>query len=174
MVLRAGKGYHGARPAEKRRNMPQTVGRLPSGAFWQNRRSVAQEAPGGSRGTPRMTTNQRAMPIRVRPTNRCPRTSVQGFVAKPTQRCTRSPRRKPGDSANDHQPTCHADPRSPNNPVSPDFRPGLCVKHALEPSTSGRRPAKPVTHHRIAGHDARPEPAGGGPPRKNRTMRCFS
>jgi hypothetical protein len=39
----------------------------------------------------------------------------------------KSPRRKPGDSGHDHHPTCHADPVTPNDPVSPDFRPGLFV-----------------------------------------------
>ncbi len=40
----------------------------------------------------------------------------------------------------------HANPGKPNDPVSPDFRPGLLVKRASGPdgrvSTSGRRPAK--------------------------------
>ena len=39
------------------------------------------KAPGGSRGTPGMTTTQRAMLIRERPTTRCPRTSVRGFLS---------------------------------------------------------------------------------------------
>ena len=42
----------------------------------------------------------------------------------------KSPRRKPGDSGHDHHPTCHADPVTPNDPVSPDFRPGLFLKRS--------------------------------------------
>jgi hypothetical protein len=65
---------------------------------------------------------------------------------------TRSPRRKPGDSGWRYHPTCHADPGSPNKPVSPGFHPGLFVKTGARPKkapglegrlrTSGRRPAR--------------------------------
>ena len=65
----------------------------------------------------------------------------------------------------------------PNNPVSPDFRPGLFIKRAPGPegrvSTSERRPAKRV-RRLIAGHDARLAPADGGPPSENDTMPCFA
>ena len=40
----------------------------------------------------------------------------------------KSPRRKPGDTGSEHRPTCHADPGTPTDAVSPDFRPGLFVK----------------------------------------------
>ena len=43
-------------------------------------------------------------------------------------------------------------------------------------STSGRRPAKKKSHDAMffVKSPAGLAPAGGGPPRKNRTMRCFS
>ena len=70
----------------------------------------------------------------------------------------KSPRRKPGDSGCDHHPTCHADPRTPNVPVPPGFRPGLLVKRTcgwihpscatrplcfrISKSAAGRRPSR--------------------------------
>ena len=48
---------------------------------------IPQEAPGGSRGTPGMSTSQHPMPVR----------------------------------------------EEPNDPVSPDFRPGLFVRHTSVP-----------------------------------------
>ena len=113
---------------------------------------VNQEAPGGSRGTPGANTSQRATQIRERPTARCPRASARGFLSNVRQagwHDNTSPRRKPGDSGRKHQPTCHADPGTPNRPVSPGFRPGLFVKRA-------------------PGRMAGSAPAAGGRPRQGR------
>ena len=59
---------------------------LPSGALsrgWRDRVTglvTRIKAPGGSWGTPGILTAQRATPTRERPTTRCPRTSVRGFL----------------------------------------------------------------------------------------------
>jgi hypothetical protein len=58
------------------------------------------QAPGGSRGTPGMNTIPRAMHSSARPTNRCPRTSVRGFLSTSV---------RPGGPGQ-HQPTVFLTP----------------------------------------------------------------
>ena len=64
----------------------------------------------------------------------------------------RSPRQTPGDSGFAYHLACDGHPGSPNAPVSPDFRPGLCVKRArVHRLTAGH---DPQLHRLTAGYDA--------------------
>ena len=56
------------------------------------------------------------------------------------QQLTKSPRRKPGDSGHGHRPASYEIPGSPNDAVSPGFRPGLRVKRGrAQPFEPARR-----------------------------------
>ena len=98
-----------------------------------------------------------------------------------------SPGWKPEDSGHENHPAVHATRRHVISRFSPrshgtweDMRPGVprlppgasCAVRACEAEskTGERAPSKGVRQARRAGLP----PAGGGPPGKNRTMRCFA